>query len=99
MMKLNIPLPGRAYDILIESSLLARAGEHCRAVLPRAAKLAVVTDSNVAPLYAQRVKDSLEAALPARKYHKQAFYSQNRQDGQSPFFRCVPYQLHQPYSR
>lgn len=62
MMKLNIPLPGRAYDILIGSGLLAQAGANCRAVLPKAAKLAVVTDSNVAPLYAQRVKDSLEAA-------------------------------------
>ena len=49
MMKLNIPLPGREYDIMIDSGLLDRAGEHCRAVLPLAAKLAVVTDSNVAP--------------------------------------------------
>ena len=62
MMKLNIPLPGREYDIMIDSGLLDRAGEHCRAVLPLAAKLAVVTDSNVAPLYAERVKKSLEGA-------------------------------------
>ena len=31
-------------------------------MLPLAAKLAVVTDSNVAPLYAERVKKSLEGA-------------------------------------
>ena len=61
-MKLNIPLPDRAYDILIESGVLARAGEHCRAVLPRARKIALVTDSNVAPLYAGRVCEGLEAA-------------------------------------
>lgn len=62
MMKLNIPLPGRAYDILIESGLLEQAGTYCRSVLPKATKLAVVTDSNVAPLYAERVQRSLEAA-------------------------------------
>ena len=62
MTKLNIPLPGRAYDILIQSGLLDRCGEHCRAVLPKASKLVVVTDSNVAPLYAHRVKESLEQA-------------------------------------
>lgn len=62
MTKLNIPLPGRDYDILIGSGLLDCCGEHCRRVLPRAQKLVVVTDSNVAPLYARRVKESLEAA-------------------------------------
>ena len=50
MTKLNIPLPGRDYDILIEPGLLDQAGAHCRTVLPRAKKLAVVTDTNVAPL-------------------------------------------------
>ena len=48
-------LPGRSYDILIERGLLARAGERCRAALPRCRKLFVVTDSNVAPLYGGRV--------------------------------------------
>ncbi len=62
MTQLNIPLPGRDYDILIEPGLLDRAGEHCRRVLPRCAKLAVVTDSNVAPLYGCRLRRSLEGA-------------------------------------
>ena len=62
MTKLNVPLPGRAYDILIEKGLLDRAGQMCRAVLPRASRLVVVTDTNVAPLYAARLKASLEAA-------------------------------------
>ena len=62
MTKLNIPLPGRDYDILIEPGLLDQAGAHCRTVLPRAKKLAVVTDTNVAPLYAARAEKSLAAA-------------------------------------
>ena len=55
-------LPGRSYDILIERGLLARAGERCRAALPRCRKLFVVTDSNVAPLYGGRVEESLAGA-------------------------------------
>ena len=59
---LTVALPGREYDIVIACGLLSQAGERVRAVLPRAAKLAVVSDSNVAPLYAQTVLDSLTAA-------------------------------------
>ena len=62
MKTLTVALPGREYDILIERGLLDRAGEACRAVLPRAKRLAVVTDSNVAPLYLQRVQTALEVA-------------------------------------
>ncbi len=62
MRKLTVALPGRAYDILIRPGLLAEAGAHCRAVLPRAARALVVTDSNVAPLYAATVLESLAAA-------------------------------------
>ena len=62
MKTLTVALPGREYDILIEKGLLDRAGEHCRAVLPRARRLAVVTDSNVGPLYLERTVRSLEGA-------------------------------------
>jgi len=62
MKTLTVALPGREYDILIEGGLLERAGEQCRAVLPGARRLAVVTDSNVAPLYLDRVVKSLEGA-------------------------------------
>lgn len=62
MKTLTVALPGREYDILIERGLLARAGECIRAVLPKAVKAALVSDSNVAPLYAQTVLDSLTAA-------------------------------------
>lgn len=62
MKTLTVALPGREYDIIIERGLLSRAGECCRAVLPKARRLAVITDSNVAPLYLERVKKSLETA-------------------------------------
>ena len=62
MKTLTVALPGRDYDILIERGLLSRAGELCKAALPRARKLAVVTDTNVGPLYTNKVKASLEQA-------------------------------------
>ena len=62
MKRLTIPLPERAYDILIRPGLLDAAGEECRTVLPRAGKIALVSDSNVAPLYGERVRASLERA-------------------------------------
>lgn len=62
MKTLTVSLPGRSYNILIERGLLDQVGEHCRAVLPRADKLFVVTDSTVGPLYLKRIIPSLEAA-------------------------------------
>ena len=59
MTKLNIPLPGRDYDILIEPGLLDQAGAHCRTVLPRAKKLAVVTDG----------KESCSSQLCGQDHH------------------------------
>ena len=59
---LTVALPGREYDIEIERGLLSRAGERCRALLPKAVRLYVITDSNVAPLYGDRVADSLTGA-------------------------------------
>ena len=78
MKTLTVALPGRDYDILIERGLLERAGELCKSALPKAAKLAVVTDTNVGPLYANSVKTSLEQAgftvqvttLPAGEHTK-----------------------------
>lgn len=62
MNRLNVALPGREYEILIERGLLDAVGKRCRVVLMRATRIALVTDSTVGPLYAQRVVDSLEAA-------------------------------------
>lgn len=62
MKELTVSLPERSYPIMIERGLLARSGELCRQALPRAKKLAVVTDSNVAPLYAEQVLTALAGA-------------------------------------
>ncbi len=55
---LCVQIPGRAYDIMIERGLFDTAGEQIRSVTT-AAKAAVVSDSNVAPLYAQRLLNSM----------------------------------------
>ena len=62
MRTLTVSLPGRSYDILIGSGLLHQAGQRLRSALPRAKKLFVVTDSNVAPIYLPALTASLEAA-------------------------------------
>lgn len=62
MKTLRVNLGERSYDILIAPGLLDRAGEKVKAVCPRAKKLFVVTDTNVGPLYYNRLKASLEAA-------------------------------------
>ncbi|NCB62082.1 MAG: 3-dehydroquinate synthase [Clostridia bacterium] len=60
MKTLTVSLPGREYRLVIAPGLLDRAGERCRAVLPGATRVGIVTDSNVAPLFAGRLVRSLE---------------------------------------
>ena len=62
MKKLHIHLGERSYDIHIASGLLDRVGEEIEKVCPKARRLAVVTDTNVDPLYSERVTKSMEAA-------------------------------------
>ena len=79
MKTLNVALPGRHYEIRIQSGLLDQAGAHCRQVLPQAAHLYVVTDDTVAPRYLSRLTDSLAATgfqttchiIPAGEQSKQ----------------------------
>jgi len=57
----HIPLPGRAYDILIGPQLIERAGE----LLPArfgAARYGIVTDENVARAQLPRLRAALDAA-------------------------------------
>ena len=61
MKTLHVDLQERAYDILIGRGLLDRAGELLRPLL-RGRKLALITDSNVEPLYAGRAARSLHLA-------------------------------------
>ena len=51
----------RGYDILIEKGALDRAGELCARV-KKPCRAAILTDSNVAPLYADRLEMSLRSA-------------------------------------
>lgn len=59
MLHQSAALNGGTYDILIESGLLFRSGQVFRDILPKAGNILLVTDENVAPLYAQTVFDSL----------------------------------------
>ena len=51
----------RVYDILIEKGLIDRAGELC-ATVKKPCRAVILTDSNVAPLYAERLESSLGAS-------------------------------------
>ena len=51
----------RVYDILIENGLIDRAGELC-ANVKKPCRAVILTDSNVAPLYADRLERSLGAS-------------------------------------
>lgn len=51
---------GRSYDIIIEHNILSKAGTYIRP-LTRAIRAVIVSDTNVAPLYADTVRKSLEA--------------------------------------
>ncbi len=62
MKELTVALPGRAYQIKVDHGCLDRVGAECRGVLPKARRIALVTDSTVGPLYAGRVVKSLEEA-------------------------------------
>ncbi len=66
MQKIHVDLGKHAYDIEIGAGLLAQAGAKIRELVPGAAKAAIVSDSNVAPLYAAVLQESLAAAgLPS----------------------------------
>ncbi len=52
---------GEGYDVIIENGLLENCGEVLSGILGRC-RIAVITDSNVAPLYLRRVTESLEKA-------------------------------------
>ena len=62
MKTLHVGLDDRSYDIHIAPGLLSQAGALCRAALPRAGRLAVVTDSHVGPLYGETIMSSLAGA-------------------------------------
>jgi len=62
MKSLTVPLKGREYDILIENGLLRSVGDKARQVLKKSERCLIVTDENVAPLYLEKVENSMRAA-------------------------------------
>ena len=50
-----------AYDIIIGENLLSQSGMYCFGALGKACSVCIVSDDNVAPLYLNTVKNSLEA--------------------------------------
>ena len=62
MQVIHVYLGAHAYDIEIEAGLLPKIGAKVAALLPKAKKAAIISDTNVAPLYADKLQKSLEAA-------------------------------------
>lgn len=61
MKKLTVSIPGKEYEILMERSIIDRAGEAVRRVV-RGDRIALVADENVMPLYGRRMQRALEQA-------------------------------------
>lgn len=62
MEKIHVALGEHAYDIEIARGLLDSVGSKAAALLPKARMAAVISDTNVAPLYSERLVGSLETA-------------------------------------
>ena len=66
MEKIHVDLGKHAYDIEIGAGLLPTVGAKVAALVPKAQRAVIVSDSNVAPLYGEILQRSLnEAGLPA----------------------------------
>ena len=62
MQTIHVDLGKHAYDIEIAAGLLPEVGVKVAKLLPKARKAAIISDTNVAPLYADKLQKSLEAA-------------------------------------
>lgn len=62
MHTIHVDLGKHAYDIEIAAGLLPQVGPKVAALLPKARRAAIISDSNVAPLYAAQLQASLEEA-------------------------------------
>ena len=56
----HVDLGSKSYDIEIERGLLPHVGGKIKTLLPKAEKIAIITDSHVGPLYASLLQKSLE---------------------------------------
>lgn len=62
MQTIHVDLGEHAYDIEIAAGLLPQVGAKVAKLLPKARKAAIISDTNVAPLYADKLQKSLEDA-------------------------------------
>ncbi len=62
MQTIHVDLGEHAYDIEIAAGLLPQVGAKVAKLLPKARKAAIISDTNVAPLYADKLQKSLEGA-------------------------------------
>ncbi|MBO4365258.1 MAG: 3-dehydroquinate synthase [Eggerthellaceae bacterium] len=61
--KVVVNLPGKpSYDVRIGAAQLPGLGQRLRSAMPQATSAAIITDTNVNPLYGAVVRDSLRAA-------------------------------------
>lgn len=66
MEKIHVDLGKHAYDIEIGAGLLPTVGAKVKALVPKAQRAVIVSDTNVTPLYGEILQRSLdEAGLPA----------------------------------
>ncbi len=56
----HVDLESKSYDIEIERGLLPHVGGKIKTLLPKAEKIAIITDSHIRPLYASILQESLE---------------------------------------
>ncbi len=84
MPTISLALGERSYDIHVENGALDRTGEFAyRAGLD--GKIALITDSRVAPLYAERVMKSLESAGFMPSHARSTFPITASRSGQEGF--------------
>lgn len=62
MKKIHVALGEHAYDIEIEKGILDNIGSKTAELLPKAQMAAIISDTNVAPLYSERLRRSLQSA-------------------------------------
>ena len=60
MRTVHVDLGSKSYNIEIERGLLPYVGAKIKTLLPKAEKIAIITDSHVGPLYASLLQKSLE---------------------------------------
>ena len=51
---------GRPYTVMVGEGIRTQAGRMIADTLPAAASAAIISDTNVAPLYLEQIKDTIE---------------------------------------